>query len=153
MEAPLELAASIFDLSRRVTDLEKATQPLQPMCDLVLMVRCYRDAHAVLGGLRPEHASAWVTQAYLWDVRALLALGRAVDDPFPFRPLLAVLDHCVRMGIPSAEPARARFLPVAQDLLTAEGLEIVRPRDTMHRLALPEALRAAAAGSNGRQKA
>jgi hypothetical protein len=135
----VELMATIFDLTRRVERLERTSQVDPPAaCDLVLLLRCYRDAHAVLQRFDRHSAAAWVALAYLWDVRMLLDVGRAVADPFPFRPLLAVLDTCVLEGIPGALAARSHLEAVAQDLLRAMGLELVRPRDTMARLHLQE---------------
>jgi hypothetical protein len=132
METPAELKATIFDLTRRVSELEKGLYGhLSPHVDLVLMLRCYRDAHSALRGIEPQSAGVWVAQAYLWNVRMLQQLGRAVADPYPFRPLLAVLDLCVLQSIPNAQAALEHLEGVAQDLLSAEGLEVVQPRDVM----------------------
>lgn len=132
METLAELKATIFDLTRRVALLEKGLHGhLLPQMDLTLMLRCYRDAHSALRRIDAQSAGVWVAQAYCWDVAMLQQLGRAVADAYPFRPLLAVLDLCVLQGIPDAQPAREHLEAIAQDLLSAQGLELVRPRDVM----------------------
>jgi hypothetical protein len=132
METTAELKATIFDLTRRVSLLEKGLYGrLSSQVDLVLMLRCYRDAHHALRRIDAQSAGVWVAQAYLWDVRMLQQLGHAVADPYPFRPLLAVLDLCVLQSIPNAQEALVHLEGVAQDLLSAQGLELVRPRDVM----------------------
>lgn len=132
---------SILDLERRVAHLERGLYGHSlPLCSVPTLVRLYLDAHRVAQRFDPDFAAAWVAQAYLWDVRTLVLLGRQVSDPFPFRPFLAATDICVLHGIPGAEDARAHLLSVSQDLLLAEGLELLEPRDVMGRLRLDEAL-------------
>ena len=132
---------TILDLTRRVALLEQRLYGhTEPACGTSLLVRCYIEAHAVSEHVSLEAASAWVAQAYLWDVRTLVRLGRAVSDPYPFRPLLAALDACVTAQIAHATTARDHLESVSGDLLRAQGLELIEPRDLMHSLALREAL-------------
>lgn len=138
----IDQGASILDLMRRVALLEERLYGhTEPVCGTQLLVRCYLEAHGVSEHVHAEAASAWVAQAYLWDVRTLVRLGRAVSDPYPFRPLLAALDACVAAQIPHAEPARAHLESVATDLLRVQGLELLEPRDLMHALPLQQALK------------
>jgi hypothetical protein len=137
----VDLTASIFDLERRIALLEqKQYGHAAPQAGAALLTRCYVEAHRLVRDIDPKMAGVWVAQAYLWDVRALVALGRAVNDPYPYRPFLAVLDRCVLSGVPGAEAALAHLEEVSQQLLVAQGLELVRPRDTMVNLRLEEAL-------------
>lgn len=142
MNLPIvDLRATIFDLERRVALLERGTYGhAAPLIDAVLLSRCYLDAHRFVREIDPKSAAAWIANAYLWDVRTLLALGRQVSDPYPYRPFLAVLDRCVLAGVQGAERARAHLEAVSQELLTAQGLELVRPRDTMSSLHLQVAI-------------
>jgi hypothetical protein len=140
-ESSTDSNASILDLERRVRLLEQGLYGhTAPQAGAVLLTRCYLEAHRLLKHLDPENVAVWVAQAYLWDVRALVTLGRHVNDPYPFRPFLAVLDLCVLQSVPGAEEALRHLESVSQDLLTAQGLELVRPRDTMGRLRLSEAI-------------
>jgi hypothetical protein len=140
-DLPIDVTAKILDLERRVALLERGLYGhTTPQCGAALLTRCYLEAHRVRKRIDRESASIWVAQAYLWDVRALVALGRHVNDPYPYRPFLAVLDVCVLNGIPGAEDARTHLEAVSQDLLVAQGLELVRPRDTMGKLRLQEVL-------------
>lgn len=132
---------AILDLERRIVHLERSLYGHSlPVCGVATLVRFYLDAHQIIRHIEPDSAGAWVVSAYLWDVRTLVLLGRQVNDPFPFRPFLAAVDICVLRGIPGAEEARAHLLSVSQDLLTAEGLELLEPRDVMGQLRLGEAL-------------
>jgi len=131
--------AAIADLLRRVGLLEQNTYGhASPQVGEVALVRRYRDAHKVLRDLKPDNAAAWVATTYLWDVRALVTLGRQVNDPYPFRPLLMLLDRCVLVGAPGAAEARTHLEAVSQDLMNALGLELLTPRDVMGRLALQQ---------------
>lgn len=133
--------ATLFDLARRVELLERGLYGhTAPQASVALLSRCYLEAHRFTREIDPESASVWVASAFLWDVRALVTLGRHVHDPYPYRPFLAVLDRCVLAGVPGAEGARAHLERVSQELLAAQGLELVRPRDTMGQLRLGEAL-------------
>lgn len=141
-DLPVDLIATISDLERRVRLLEEVQRgDTQTLMNLPLMARCYLAAHRLPREIDQDFGALWVTSAYRWDARALVALGRHVHDPYPFRPFLAALDLCVLHGIPGAEDARAHLESVGQDVLNAQGLELVRPRDTMGCLRLQEALR------------
>lgn len=138
---PIDSASALLDLSRRVALLEQGMYGhAAPQAGVVLLVRCYIEAHRLLKELDPENVGVWVASTYLFDVRTMVKLGREVSDPFPYRPFLAVLDLCVLEGVPEADAARGHLEAVAQDLLVAQGLELVRPRDTMQQLRLSEAL-------------
>jgi hypothetical protein len=140
-ELSTDALATILDLERRVRLLEQGLYGhTVPQASAALLTRCYLEAHRAMQQIEAENAGVWVAQAYLWDVRALVALGRQVNDPYPFRPFIAVLDACVLHGVPGADAALQHLESVSQDLLVAQGLELVRPRDTMGRLRLNEAL-------------
>jgi hypothetical protein len=106
----------------------------------VLLIRCYLDAHKAPSLTDPLAERAWVRQAYLLDTRVLIRLGRLLNDPFPFRPFLAALDHCRERGVQGAEEAAAHLESVCRDFLDAAGLELLDPRDVMGKLRLSEAL-------------
>jgi hypothetical protein len=141
-ELSVDTRATISDLERRVRLLEEGLYGHSaPQCSTVVLMRCYIEAHRAIREIDQESGGIWVAQAYLWDVRALVSLGRHVNDPYPYRPFLAALDVCVLKGIPGADAAVRHLESVGQDLLYAEGLELVRPRDTMGTLRLHEALK------------
>lgn len=141
-ELSVDMRALISDLERRVQLLERGLYGhTVPQCSPVLLMRCYLEAHRAIREIDRDSGAIWVAQAYLWDVRALITLGREVNDPFPYRPFVAVLDACVLKGIPGAEAALRHLESVSQALLDAQGLELVRPRETMARLRLHEALK------------
>ena len=140
---PVDLQAALFDLTRRVALLEQdAYGHAAPEATAAVLARCYLEAHRFVREIDPQSAGVWIANAFLWDVRALVALGRHVNDPYPFRPFLAVLDRCVLASVPGADRARAHLEEVSQELLAAQGLELVRPRDTMVHLRLGEAVNA-----------
>lgn len=141
LNTPPDILALLFDLRRRVEQLEKGLHGYSaPEGRLPLLTRCYREAHRAIHALTEENAGIWIAQAYLWDARAYVELGRHVNDPYPYRPFLAVLDTCVLKGIQGAKSAQGHLEAVGQDVLAAQGLELVRPRDTMGTLRLLEAL-------------
>lgn len=137
----LELAARSFDLERRVALLETMlhTHSL-PKIKQTELLRFYMDAHSAPGDCDTTTARAWVRQLYLLDVCALLSIGRLSNDPFPWRPFLAMADRCCARGIPEALDARDHLLSCSTDLLAAMGLELLEPRDVMAQLQLREAL-------------
>lgn len=140
-DLPVDTFASICDLERRVAMLEEGLHGhTASPCSVSLLTRCYLEAHRVIRNFDPDFAAIWVASAYLWDARTFVTLGRHVHDPYPFRPFIAALDICVLRGTPDAERALLHLEAVGQDVLRAQGLELVRPRDTMKRLRLQEAL-------------
>lgn len=106
-----------------------------------LLIRMYLDAHRKIPS-DPVAGRAVVRQCYLLDTRLLLALGRAVLDPFPWRPFLRVADRCVERELEGANAAREHLLTTSQGLLDMMGLELLEPRDLMGTLRAHDALRA-----------
>lgn len=130
----------MFDLERRVALLETMLHGhTLPAFTEPLLIRMYLDAHKV-PPRDPSTAAACARQLYLLDARLLLLLGRAVHDPFPWRPFLLLGDRCVRAEVPGAEDARRHLLEIAQGLLDLMGLELLEPRDVMGKLRINEAV-------------
>lgn len=142
------LQATIFDFQRRIRTLEAAVHGVEqrPM-RVDLLYGLYVDTH------QPREKSEflarmWCRQIFGLDARQLLILAQSTGDPYPWRPMLAMLDDYQLSGFDVSE-ARAHLLETAQDLLKAQGLDLIQPYDVM---AHPFAIRVAASAirsSNG----
>ncbi len=63
-----------------------------------------------------------------------------VNDPFPWKPFLALLDHATDAGY-LVDDATEHLLHIAQELLNAQGLWLLTPADLMGSpLAIQEAV-------------
>jgi hypothetical protein len=76
-------------------------------------------------------------EAYLWcrilknmSTAQLLTLARDVQDPFPWKPFLVLLDYASMDGYP-VDDATEHLLEIAQDLLNLQGLDLLTPNDLM----------------------
>lgn len=133
--------ALLRDLARRVSLVERHTYGhAAPQCKIDLLIRCYVAAHQALTNIDKTSAISWVAQSFLWDVRSLVAVGQRVEDPYPFRPLIAVVDRCVLYSAPDARAALQHLEDIARDVLDIQGLELVGVRETMGTLRLKEAI-------------
>lgn len=139
----LDAAAELRDLRHRVDLLESILHG-QPRTDIrgTLLIRMYLEVHRIPGIAASPLAEAWTRQIYMLDARTLVALAREVNDPYPWRPFLALLDSCCARGVPGAADARSRLLLLAQDMLDLAGLGVLHPRDLMGTLRITEALSA-----------
>lgn len=140
---PPELQATISDFERRIALLEEMIHGT-PQQDLPIdfLLGLYLDAQRELP-VTPELGRHWVRQAYLLDARQLLTLVRRSHDLHPWRPILHIIDRYVDEGYEPAVGAQAHLLSIAQDLLNAQGLELIRPRDVMgHQLPMQAAISA-----------
>lgn len=139
----LDIAVELRDLHQRVGLLESILHG-RSRVDLrgALLVRMYLEVHKIPGIAGSSLAEAWVRQIYLLDRTTLVVLGREVNDPFPWRPFLVLLDRCVSRSIPGAQEARAYLLELAQELLDLVGLEVLQPRDVLGSLRITEAISA-----------
>lgn len=139
----VDLGAELLDLRHRVSLLEGALHG-GPRNDVrgAMLIRMYLEAHKIPGLAGMPLAEAWVRQIYLLDRMTLIHLSRQVNDPFPWRPFLALLDGCVAQRIPGALEARKYLLGLAEDLLEQAGLEVLHPRDVMGSLRISEAISA-----------
>lgn len=144
----LSLQATISDFHRRIRGLEATLHGVeqQPM-RTDLLYGLYIDSH------KKREKSAflarmWCRQIFMLDARQLLTLAQSTGDPYPWRPMLAMLDEYLEAGFDTA-PARTHLLGAAQDLLNAQGLDLLQPYDLM---AHPFAIQVAASAireSNG----
>jgi hypothetical protein len=146
-KVPLDVVAEVRDLKQRLHALESIFHG-QPTIDLrgSLLIRMYLEAHRVpeFGGTLSGMAIAegWVRQSFLLDRVTLITLGREVNDPFPWRPFLVLLDRCASRNVPGAMEARQRLMGLAQELLDLAGLEVLQPRDVLGSLRIEEAISA-----------
>ena len=135
----LSLQATISDFQRRIRTLESSVYGLeqQPL-RVDLLYGLYLDTHRT-SEKSQFLARMWCRQIFALDARQLLTLARNTGDPYPWRPMLAMLDDYLSNGFDVA-PAREHLLGAAQDLLNAQGLDLVQPYDVM---AHPFAIRVA----------
>lgn len=128
---PVHLQATIFDFQRRIAMLEETIRGVEQK-DLPtdFLLGLYLDSMSE-SLLTPDTGTHWVRQAYLLDARQLLHLVRLSCDLHPWRGILSILDRLLSIGFAPAERAREHVLSIAQDLLNAQGLELIHPRDVM----------------------
>lgn len=125
-----DLQASLLDFERRIALLEEMIHGHeQKALPTEFLLGAYIDAQ------REQEMSLdlcrhWTRQIFLLDARQLLLLSRMSQDLHPWRPLLALLDRYAEAGH-DVEAARTHLLSIAQDLLTVQGLDLIRPRDVM----------------------
>lgn len=149
------LQATISDFQRRIRVLEASVHGVeqQPM-RADLLYGLYVDTH------KPVEktdflARTWSRQIFMLDARQLLTIAQNTGDPYPWRPMLAMLDDYLAAGFDVAL-ARDHLLEVAQDLLNAQGLDLIQPYDLMaHPLAIQvaaSAIRASDGGLDGQEE-
>ncbi len=142
-ETTLDVKAAIRDLSHRVAGLEGILHGNAILRERSInLIRMYLDAHKQPDLRNEAMVGAWLRQTYLLDVQALILLGRAVYDDYPWRPFLVHLDTCVDLGFDGAVLAREYLLGIVRDLLDMMGLQILEPYDLMGKLRIREALTA-----------
>lgn len=125
----LALPATVLDLERRVALLETMLHGhTLPPITLVLATRLYLDVHRRPPAQAAAARSA-VRQLFLLDTRTLLLMGRAMHDPFPWRPFLIYAANCVQRDIPLAKEACTHVTTCAQGLLRLMGLPMLTPAD------------------------
>jgi hypothetical protein len=125
-----DLQATLLDFGRRIALLEEMVHGHeQKALPTEFLLGVYVDAQREQE-LSTELCRHWVRQAFLLDSRQLLVLSRLSQDLHPWRPLLALLDRYAEAGY-EVELARVHVLSIAQDLLTVQGLDLIRPRDVM----------------------
>ena len=137
-----DLQATILDFERRIALLEELVHGHeQQALPTEFLLGVYVDAQKE-GELTTELCRHWVRQTFLLDTRQLLLLARLTQDLHPWRPLLALLDRYGEAGHP-VETARVHLMSIAQDLLSVQGLDLIRPRDVMgHQLPMKAAISA-----------
>ncbi len=102
----------------------------------------YWEACRRVKDLRPREVFLWCCMVRNLTVNQLLTMGRAVSDPFPWKPFLALLDRATVDGYLTDE-ATEYLLHIAQELLNAQGLWVLTPADLMGTpLAIQEAVAA-----------
>lgn len=123
------LAAALFDQDRRLRAVERVIGGEPVALPIRRLQELYLDASRVQE-VDEHDARHWAMHALHLDCCQLLALAKLLGDPFPWQPVLLVLDACAQAGHDVAD-AQTHLLEIAQDLLRAQGLELVRPRDLM----------------------
>jgi hypothetical protein len=140
------LQASIADFHRRVRVLEAAVHgDEQRPLPIDLLQGLYVDAFARREPTVSD-ARMWARQAFMLDARQLLILAQITGDMHPWRPILGLLDHFLGHGFEEVRSSRAHLLSVAQDLLDAQGLDLIQPYDVMGQ---PYSVRAAISALSG----
>jgi hypothetical protein len=138
-----QLQAAIFDFAMRIELLEEiihGDSPRHLPLDFLLglYVEAQRDRP-----LTEELSAHWARQFLLLDVRQLLALVKHTRDIHPWRPFLVLMDIAVSRSFRGAERAQRHLLLISQQLLIAQGLELLQPRDVMgHQLPMKAAITA-----------
>jgi len=128
---PLSLQSKVAGLERRVRSLEKQTVgEVQPERTPLTLFALYADALLGSFDLSEVSADLWNHATLCLDEEALLELGRQTKDPFPWKPLLLVLDHLFVHGF-DTEQAAKHLLDIAQSLLKIQGLDRIRPEDLL----------------------
>lgn len=102
---------------------------LSPSFTYSLAVHCVKTRTAPPGG--PEF---WIPAMNSITPETLRDLAESSFDPFPFVPVVAVLDALQGLQ-PSAELSAAgeRLLEAAQGFMDRQGLSLLRPEDVMAR--------------------
>jgi hypothetical protein len=128
---PLGLQAKVAGLERRVRYLEERAfgEPRPENCFLTLY-SIYVDALMGRIDLTQTSADLWNHVVINLDEEVLLALGRHTSDPFPWRPLLLVLDHFTDNGF-DTEVASSHLLNLAKSFLHLQGLSRLKPEDML----------------------
>lgn len=128
---------ALLDQDRRLEALEEAlgmgAVGLRPN----RLVELYHDSFDPVVDSEKE-SRHWARLVTTLDSSQLLLLARLTGDPFPFRPLLARMDTYYAKDY-QVKDAVDHLVSIGQDLLTAQGLGLLRPRDIMGRM--PMALR------------
>ncbi len=129
--------ADLLVLQARIADLEHRLQHQEAIttgrtwrhADLRLLTELYQDA--LMGPMVDDESGRhWERHVMNLTVHQLVIMGRGVGDPFPWRPILRNLDLMIKYGIDLTK-ARSHLLSIAQELLEAQGLRLLSPRDLM----------------------
>jgi hypothetical protein len=127
----LTLQAKIADMGRKIDGLQRMVYGRDPSeysaADLQSL---YWEACRRLGDLAPREVFLWSCLIRNLGAAQLLTLGRLVQDPFPWKPFLALLDHATAQDF-LVDDVTEHLLDTAQDLLTAQGLWMLTPADLM----------------------
>lgn len=123
------LMAAVIDQERRLRALEQVVGGEKIPLNMRRLRELYLDSARVQEPAEAE-ARHWARDVLHLDCCQLLALAKLFGDPFPWHPLMLVLDACAERGH-DVEDARSHLLTIARDLLRAQGLELIEPRDVM----------------------
>jgi hypothetical protein len=128
---PLVLQAKVAGLERRVRHLEvRAFGEPQPENCFLTLYSIYVDALMGRVDFTQTSADLWNHITINLDEEVLLALGRHTSDPFPWKPLLLVLDHLASHDYDTAQ-ATDHLLKLSSSLLSLQGLGRLRPEDLL----------------------
>lgn len=133
--SPLELAAQVTALERRVRHLQKKLDaPEPPMLDELHTVETYFWSLRLLRGrsLAEEEAYLAAAAALALDEPRLLAIAKRTGDPYPWAPLLRVLRAAAALHpSPIVVRASTHLRELAENLLELQGLGIVPVDDIL----------------------
>lgn len=120
---------ALLDQDRRLEAIEDALGMGVAGMGQRRLVELYHDSLDP-GDITERSGRSWARLTLTLDSSQLLVLVRLTGDPFPYQGLLAVLDaHAAQEH--DVTDAREHLLKIAQGLLNAQGLELIRPRDVM----------------------
>lgn len=123
------LHAAAVDHERRLRAIEDLLGFSVEALPLGRLLELYQDALDP-GELSPAAARSWVRQALVLDCSQWLMVTKVTGDPFPWQGMLARLDVLASHGF-DVQDALEHVLVVAQGMLRAQGLALLRPRDVM----------------------
>lgn len=125
----LRLQVQLDSISRRLAVLE--SQRLGSVSRLnswPLLQALYVDARTGKVDWTEASSRTWGACISLMTEEVLLDLGRAAGDPFPWRPFLHVLDRFTHHGF-DVEESTSHVLSMARNMLNAQGLQVLEPKD------------------------
>lgn len=133
----IDLEVEVYTLRRRIGALEARIfggvdelEGPNPLFQVYTHLQC--------SGVQPDEDAAALLRActLLLTPRNLMDLGRMTGDPFPWRPFLAALDLLEVTGHDVA--ASSQWVQgCAEDLMRAQGLEMLRVEDVIRSPAGP----------------
>lgn len=125
------LQARVFDLESQLAQLQLLLQGQQRSgFSIEALHGLYWEACRSFARLTEKEVFLWNSLIQGLDVQQLLKLGRRVQDPFPWKPFLVLLDHATLEGY-FVDDATEHLLRIAQELLNIQGLWVLTPADVM----------------------
>ena len=125
--------AKIVGLERRVSQLEASLHGESPhRYTRQELLGLYIDARFGVVEVTDREARLWANMATSLDEVSLLDLALYIGDPFPWRTFLSVLDALSADGLDDLTArAQEHLLNLASNLLTIQGLPMLRPEDVL----------------------
>lgn len=134
----IRLQAKLADIERRLSSVQRLAfgqaTASHTQRDLEVM---YWAAVRSYDNTTKGELELWIPLIKGLTAEQLLVLGRVVDDPYPWMPFLALLDHSAVRGL-DVDHTTVDFLQVIQDFLCAQGLHILTASDVMGNALTPQ---------------